>query len=367
MQTGETLYFLRASAPVCVVCVLLIQPAKIPFTSKRLRHVEVEQCLVVHRILAQVQADVHAGLHLDAQADAVVGQHALDAHRVGPHEAASAPHHEAQVADDALQPRLLVGVEHLAVFGHHHVRGLVAVLPLVIPAQVEGRARQGVLRQGDMLAEDVLRLCRPGDDLAPPHFLVLPVVQLQAVEVVLAPEYLVVHHAAEVQVHPPVGVGGHVAAVVRQEEAQSGVKVFVPVSVAPRGHVVRLLRQVFARLGEVVVVDVNLRSREEVALAQAEEEPRIDLHPAIPVAAGGVAPQIVPVRVVPDAVIIFYRVLVAELAEDAEAVALEEQLRLGEKVDAPVEHEGDGHGHHRAPQRRVLGLKAEGHQRASAH
>ncbi len=31
MQTGETLYFLRASALICVVCVLLIQSAKFPF------------------------------------------------------------------------------------------------------------------------------------------------------------------------------------------------------------------------------------------------------------------------------------------------------------------------------------------------
>ena len=33
VQIGEALYFLRASAPVCVVCVLLIQPAKFPFIS----------------------------------------------------------------------------------------------------------------------------------------------------------------------------------------------------------------------------------------------------------------------------------------------------------------------------------------------
>ena len=31
VQIGEALYFPRASAPVCVVCVLLIQPAKFPF------------------------------------------------------------------------------------------------------------------------------------------------------------------------------------------------------------------------------------------------------------------------------------------------------------------------------------------------
>ena len=31
VQTGEALYFLRASVPVCVVCVLLIQCAKFPF------------------------------------------------------------------------------------------------------------------------------------------------------------------------------------------------------------------------------------------------------------------------------------------------------------------------------------------------
>ena len=30
VQIGEALYFLRASAPVCVVCVLLIQCAKFP-------------------------------------------------------------------------------------------------------------------------------------------------------------------------------------------------------------------------------------------------------------------------------------------------------------------------------------------------
>ena len=34
VQIGEALYFLRASAPVCVVCVLLILCAKFPFPTK---------------------------------------------------------------------------------------------------------------------------------------------------------------------------------------------------------------------------------------------------------------------------------------------------------------------------------------------
>ena len=43
---------------------------------------------------------------------------------------------------------------------HDHVRGLVAILPHVVAAQVERRSGEGILRQWDV-AEHVLGLCRP--------------------------------------------------------------------------------------------------------------------------------------------------------------------------------------------------------------
>ena len=287
-------------------------------------HIEVEQRLVVDRVLAQVQADIHAGLYLDAETYAIVGQHAFYLARGGAHEADAAPYDKSQMVDDALQPALFVRVEHLAVFGHHQVRRLVAVLPHVIAAQIKGGARQGILGQRDLLAKDVLALCRPGKDFAVAYQFILAVVQLQPVEIPVASENLVIHHAPEVQVDAPVGIGGHVAAVVGQEETQARVEVLVAMGVSSGGYVRGFLGQVFARLGEVVVVDVNLGSGEEVASSEAEEKPRVDLHAAIPVLAGRVAPDVVLVGGIAYAIEVLNRILVAELAEDAETVALEE-------------------------------------------
>ena len=44
-----------------------------------------------------------------------------------------------------------------------------------------------------------------------------------------------------------------------------------------------------------------------------------------------------------------------------ETVALKEELRFGEEIDATVEHEGDGHGHYGAQLRGVAGVHTEGH------
>ena len=63
---------------------------------------------------------------------------------------------------------------------------------------------------------------------------------------------------------------------------------------------------------------------------------------------------------------VFFRIFIAKLSEDTETVTLEEELRLGEKIDATVEHEGDGHGHYGAQLRGVAGVYAEGHQGASS-
>ena len=61
---------------------------------------------------------------------------------------------------------------------------------------------------------------------------------------------------------------------------------------------------------------------------------------------------------------VFFRIY-NKLSEDTETVTLEEELRLGEKIDATVEHEGDGQGHYGAQLRGVAGVYAEGHQAPS--
>ena len=112
------------------------------FFLKSLGHVEVEQCLVVYCVFTQIQTHVHTGLHFDAQAYAIVGQHTFNLAHGGAHEAASGPCHEADVVQHALHPVAPVGIYHLAVFGHDDMRGFVTILSHVVAAQVEGSAGQ---------------------------------------------------------------------------------------------------------------------------------------------------------------------------------------------------------------------------------
>lgn len=220
---------------------------------------------------------------------------------------------------------------------------------------------------GMFLPKTFFRLGGPGDNLAFAHLLVLPVVQFQSVEVPVAAENLVVHHAPEVQVDSLVGVGRHVAAVVCQQETDTRVEILVSVGITSGRLIAFVVYQSLGRLGEVVVVDVNLRAGKEVAVAQAEQKPGVDLYAAVAVSAGRIASDVVPVGGISDVIIILHRILIAEFSEDAETVVLEEQLGLGENVDSTVEHECQGRRHHRASQCRVLGSHAEGHQGASAN
>lgn len=111
----------------------------------------------------------------------------------------------------------------------------------------------------------------------------------------------------------------------------------------------------------MVVIDVDLRSGKDIAVAQSEKEPGVDLHAAVPVFAGTVASYIIFIGIIADAVKVFFRIFIAELSEDTETVALKEELRFGEEIDATVEHEGDGHGHYGAQLRGVAGVHTEGH------
>ena len=194
----------------------------------------------------------------------------------------------------------------------------------------------------------------------------MAVVYLQAVEGLVASDEFGVHHAAEIQIHAAVGVGGNVTAVVCQQEAEAGVEVVVAVGRTACLFVRRFVHQELAGLRQVVIIDVYLRSGKDIAVAQPEEEPGVDLHAAVSVFAGTVASYVIFIGIIADAVKVFFRIFIAKLSEDTETVTLEEELRLGEKIDATVEHEGDGHGHYGAQLRGVAGVYAEGHQGASS-
>ena len=111
----------------------------------------------------------------------------------------------------------------------------------------------------------------------------------------------------------------------------------------------------------MVVIDVDMRSGKDIAVAQTEKEPGVDLHAAVPVFAGTVASYIIFIGIIADAVKVFYRILIAEHSEDKETVALKEELRFGEEIDATFDHEGDVHGHYGAQLRGVAGVHTEGH------
>ena len=123
----------------------------------------------------------------------------------------------------------------------------------------------------------------------------------------------------------------------------------------------------FGGVGYLVVVDVYLRTGEDVAFSQTEQEPRVDLYAAVTVFAGTVAADIILVGTVTDAVEVVFRILVDELSEDTETVAFKEKLRLYHQIDAAFKHIGYGHGQHRTQLCGIAGVHAESHQRASAY
>ena len=115
----------------------------------------------------------------------------------------------------------------------------------------------------------------------------------------------------------------------------------------------------------MVVIDVYLRTGKDIAVAQPEQEPGIDLHAAVTVLAGAVAAYVVSVGLIAESVEVLFRILVAEFTEDAETVAFKEKLRLGEEVDTSFEHEGDGHGNDSTQLYAVTRIDTECHQGAS--
>ena len=110
-----------------------------------------------------------------------------------------------------------------------------------------------------------------------------------------------------------------------------------------------------------------MRTGKEVAFAQTEQEPGVDLQSTVTILAGGVAAHIILIGTVTDAVKVFLCVFITELSENTETVALKEKLRLGEQVESAIEHQGNGYGHYRALLGGVAGIHPEGHQPAAAN
>ena len=146
----------------------------------------------------------------------------------------------------------------------------------VVTSEIERSTAESVFVERDV-AKHVFRLCRPGKHAAFAQSLVLAVVYLQAVEIIVASQELLVHHATEVEVHAPIGVGGHVACVVSQQEADTGTEVLIAFVRAAGSFVRGLVDKVFGRIVHVIIVEVDLRAGKEIAFTQAEQEPGVDL------------------------------------------------------------------------------------------
>ena len=159
---------------------------------------------------------------------------------------------------------------------------------------------------------------------------VLAVVYLQTVEVVVASQEFLVHHASEVEIHAAIGIGGNVSAVIGQQEADTGIEILVSFVRSSGCFVRRFVHQIFGWFRDVVVIYIYLRSGEYVAVAQAEQEPGVELDAAVAILTGSVAPDIILVRAVAQAIEVIFRILVGKLSEDAETVTFKKELGLEE-------------------------------------
>ena len=70
----------------------------------------------------------------------IVGQYTLYLAGSGAHEAAAGPGYKTYVVEHPLHPSAAVGIEHLSVLCHDHMRGLVAILPHVCLLYTSPRA-----------------------------------------------------------------------------------------------------------------------------------------------------------------------------------------------------------------------------------
>ena len=98
---------------------------------------------------------------------------------------------------------------------HDYVGRFITILPHVIASQIERSPCKYVLRQRHV-TEYIFALGRPGKYPALAQVLVLAVVYLQAIEIVIASKEFSVHHAPEIKIHTPIGIGGDVTTVVSQ-------------------------------------------------------------------------------------------------------------------------------------------------------
>ena len=266
--------------------------------------------------------------------------------------------------EHAFQPGAFIGIYHLTVFGHDYVGRFIAILPHVISPQVKRSSCQDILCQG-YIAEYVFALSSPGNDFALTDSLILSIVYFQTIEIVITSKKFSIHHSPEIQIRAAIGIGGDVSAVIGQQETDTGIEILVSFVRSSGCFVRRFVHQIFGWFRDVVVIYIYLRSGEYVAVAQAEQEPGVELDAAVAILTGSVAPDIILVRAVAQTIEVIFRILVGKLSEDAETVTFKKELGFGEKVDTAIEEESDGYGNHGAQLCGVTWVHAEGHQGAS--
>lgn len=237
--------------------------------------------------------------------------------------------------EHAFQPGAFIGIYHLTVFGHDYVGRFIAILPHVISPQVKRSSCQDILCQG-YITEHVFALSSPGNDLALTDSLILAIVYFQAIEIVITSKKFSIHHSPEIQVRAAIGIGGNVSAVIGQQEADTGIEILVSFVRSSGCFVRRFVHQIFGWFRDVVVIYIYLRSGEYVAVAQAEQEPGVELDAAVAILTGSVAPDIILVRAVAQTIEVIFRILVGKLSEDAEAVTFKKSWGLEKRLIPPL-------------------------------
>ena len=327
-------------------------------------HVEVEEVLLVDEVAAEVEADVHAGLYLDAQPEAGIGHHSVNVQGRVSHEAASCPHRPSEASDDASQQVFAVRIKHLAVFCHDDMRAFVPVLAHVVTAQVIGRSRQRHPCDRH-IAEDVPALCRPCQDLAAAYAHILTVVYLSPVKIGIAAEPLVVECPAHLDIDSLVGIRGDIAGIIVGYHPEARTDVGIAAGSTAILPECRVTCHPGRGVEHLVYREVYGRPDEEITVSDAEQELGIELQIAGREECGLLATCDMVVGLIAHAIVVVLIIFVAERAEYPETVATEEYLR-----PRPQGRTAGGHGyrewHDRPLELEVVLVGPECHECAAA-
>ena len=181
------------------------------------------------------------------------------------------------------------------------MRGLVAKLPHIVTTKVERGSAKHIFRQRN-ISKCVFALHCPGYHLATAYCFVLAVVDFQTVKVIIASEYLIIHHSPEVEVGSAICICRNIACVIRQQETEPGAEIFVSVFCTSCRYIRGFVNHSGSRFGNFIIVQIDLGTRENVALSQTEQEPWVYLDAAVTVFAGIFSTFIIFISGIADAI-----------------------------------------------------------------